>query len=325
MMVKPLLVRAVAVVAFFSAVAPAAAQQFPASGRSVAIVNPFPPGGLVDIVGRLMAAKMQESLGVPVIVENRPGANGAIGMAHLARSRPDGHTLAIVPTSTIAINPWLYKDLQYQPRDLTPVMNAISLPNALVVHPSVPAANLKELIDLMRREPGKLNFASQGQGSGAHLLAELFRSFARAEITHVPYKGSGPAFQDLVAGKVDLMFDSLPTVLPMIRAGKLRALAVTSIAPSPQAPEIPPIASLIPGFEAITWIGYFAPAGLPKDVLAKLNEHLARAVRHPEVSKTLQERGAVVISSTPEEFARTVAADLEKWGRVVSEAKVTIQ
>jgi tripartite-type tricarboxylate transporter receptor subunit TctC len=268
---------------------------------------------------------MQESLGVPVVIENRPGANGAIGVAHLARSKPDGHTLVIVPTSTIAINPWLYKDLQYQPRELTPVMNAIELPNALVVHPSVPAANLKELIDLMRREPGKLNYASQGQGSGAHLLAELFRSFARADITHVPYKGSGPAFQDLVAGKVDLMFDSLPTVLPMIRAGKLRALGVTSIAPSPQAPEIPPIASLIPGFEAITWIGYFAPASLPKEIVAKLNDHLARAVRHPEVSKTLQDRGAVVVASTPEEFARTVAADLEKWGRVVKDAKVTIQ
>ena len=222
----------------------AIAQQFPSGGRPITIINPYPPGGLGDIISRLMAAKMQESLGVPVLVESKPGANGGIGTAFVARSKPDGHTLAIVPMSTITINPWLYKDLQYQPKDLTPVMNAILLPNVLVVNPSVPVANLNELIDLMKKEPDKLNYASMGNGSSGHLFAELFRMSAKVQITHVPYNGSGPALQDLLGGKVQIMFENLPNVLPQIRGGKLRALGVTSLAASPQAPEIPPISSV---------------------------------------------------------------------------------
>ncbi len=268
-----------AAVVFAFLASPALSQPFPAPGQPVTIVNPYPPGGLGDILSRLMAPKMAESLGVPVVVENKPGANGGIGTAFVARSKPDGHTVAIVPISTVTINPWLYKELQYQPKDLTPVMNAISLPNVLVVAPSVPVNNLNELIELMRREPGKLNYASMGNGSSGHMLAELFRTFAKAQITHVPYKGSGPALQDLMAGQVQLMFENLPNALPQIRGGKLRGLGVTSLAASPQAPEIPPISSVIPGFEVMIWIGYVAPAGMPKETLARLNEHMARALR----------------------------------------------
>jgi len=267
---------------------------------------------------------MQESLGVPVVVENKPGANGGIGTAFVARSKPDGHTVAIVPMSTVTINPWLYKDLQYQAKDLTPVMLAISLPNVLVVNPSVSANNLNELIDLMRKEPGKLNYASMGNGSSGHLLAELFKMSARAQVTHVPYKGSGPALQDLLAGNVQMMFENLPNVLPNIRAGKLRGLGVTSLTPSPQAPEIPPIASVIPGFEATIWIGYVAPAGMPRDTLAKLNEAMVRAIRAPDVSKPLEERGATVVASTPEQFNGVVDGDLDRWGKVIREAGVKI-
>jgi tripartite-type tricarboxylate transporter receptor subunit TctC len=306
------------------AAGPAFAQPFPAGGQPITIVNPYPPGGLGDIISRLMAPKMQESLGVPVVVENKPGANGGIGTAFVARSKPDGHTVAIVPMSTITINPWLYKDLQYQAKDLTPVMLAISLPNVLVVNPSVPANNLNELIELMKKEPGKLNYASMGNGSSGHLLAELFKMSARAQVTHVPYKGSGPALQDLLAGNVQMMFENLPNVLPNIKAGKLRGLGVTSLTPSPQAPDIPPIASVIPGFEATIWIGYVAPASMPRDTLAKLNDHMVRAIRAPEVAKPLEERGATIVASTPEQFNGVVTGDLDRWGKVIREAGVKI-
>jgi tripartite-type tricarboxylate transporter receptor subunit TctC len=305
--------------------APAIAQQFPVAGQPVAIVNPYPPGGLGDILCRLMATRMQESLGVPVIVENRPGANGGIGTAYVARAKPDGHTVGLVPMSTMTINPWLYKDLQYQPKDLTPVMNAMSLPNVLLVTPSVPANNLKELIELMRREPNKLNYASMGNGSSAHMLGELFKAFAQAQITHVPYKGSGPALQDLLTGNVQMMFENLPNVLGQIKSGKLRALGVTSLAASPQAPEIPPISSVIPGVEVMIWFGYVAPAGMPKETLAKLNEHMVRAIRSPEVSKPMEERGATINASTPDELGRLIQSDLERWGKVVKDSNITIQ
>src|SRR5436190_9775176 len=173
------------------------AQTFPVPGQTITIVNPYPPGGLGDVLSRLMAPKMAESLGVPVVVDNKPGANGGIGTAFVARSKPDGHTIAIVPMSTVTINPWLYRDLQYQPKDLTPVMNAISLPNVLVVAMDVPVHSLNDLIDLARKQPDRINYASMGNGSSGHLFAELFRVQARAPMTHVPYKGSGPALQDL--------------------------------------------------------------------------------------------------------------------------------
>ncbi len=315
--------RIVLALAFIAA--PAFAQTYPNPGQPITIINPYPPGGLGDIISRMLAAKMQESLGVPVLVESKPGANGGIGTAFVARSRPDGHTIAIVPMSTVTINPWLYKDLQYQPKDLAPVMNAISLPNVLVVAADVPVSNLNELIELARKQPDRLNYASMGNGSSGHLFAELFRVQAGAPMTHVPYKGSGPALQDLLGGKVQLMFENLPNVLPQIRAGKLRALGVTTLAVSPQAPEIPPIASVLPGFEANNWIGFVGPAGLPREVLAKLNEHMVRALRSPDVSKSLDERGATILGSTPEQFAKVLQGDYERWGKLIRDSKITIQ
>ena len=315
--------RIVLALAFIAA--PAFAQTYPNPGQPITIINPYPPGGLGDIISRMLAAKMQESLGVPVLVESKPGANGGIGTAFVARSRPDGHTIAIVPMSTVTINPWLYKDLQYQPKDLAPVMNAISLPNVLVVAADVPVSNLNELIELARKQPDRLNYASMGNGSSGHLFAELFRVQAGAPMTHVPYKGSGPALQDLLGGKVQLMFENLPNVLPQIRAGKLRALGVTTLAASPQAPEIPPIASVLPGFEANNWIGFVGPAGLPRETLAKLNELMVRALRSPDVSKSLDERGATILGSTPEQFAKVLQGDYERWGKLIRDSKITIQ
>jgi tripartite-type tricarboxylate transporter receptor subunit TctC len=299
--------------------------QYPAGPHPINMVVPYPPGGLGDILIRLMAPRMQDSLGVPVVVENKPGANGAIGTGQVARSKADGHSIAVVPMSNLAINPWLYKDLQYHPKDMTPVMLAVTLPNVLVVHPSVPVTTLNELIALVKREPNRLNYASMGQGSSGHMLAELFKSFAQGQITHVPYKGSGQAQQDLLAGKVEMMFENLPIALPSIKAGRLRALGVTSLAPSPQAPEIPPIANTIPGFEATIWFGFVGPGGMPREATAKLNEHMVRALRAPEITKAMEDRGASLVGGTPEQFSRTILADYEKWGRVVKDANITLQ
>jgi tripartite-type tricarboxylate transporter receptor subunit TctC len=301
------------------------AQSFPVAGQPVSIVVPYPPGGLGDILSRLVGSKMQESLGVPVVVENKPGANGGIGTAYVARSRPDGHTIAIVPMSAVTINPWLYPDLQYQPKDLTPVVLAISLPNVLLVNTSVPASTIAELIGLARREPDKLNYASEGNGSSSHLFGELFKASARAPMTHVPYKGSGPAMQDLLGGKVQVMFENIANAMPYVKAGRVRALGVGSSAASPRAPEIPPISSVVPGFEAMNWIGFVGPAGMPREVLARLNEHMVRAIRSPEISKAMDDRGATVVASTPEEFSSIVAADLARWSKVIRESGITIQ
>jgi tripartite-type tricarboxylate transporter receptor subunit TctC len=301
------------------------AQSFPVAGQPVSIVVPYPPGGLGDILSRLVGSKMQESLGVPVVVENKPGANGGIGTAYVARSRPDGHTIAIVPMSAVTINPWLYPDLQYQPKDLTPVVLAISLPNVLLVNTSVPASTIAELIGLARREPDKLNYASEGNGSSSHLFGELFKASANAPMTHVPYKGSGPAMQDLLGGKVQVMFENIANAMPYVKAGRVRALGVGSSAASPRAPEVPPISSVVPGFEAMNWIGFVGPAGMPREVLARLNEHMVRAIRSPEISKAMDDRGATVVASTPEEFSSIVAADLARWSKVIRESGITIQ
>jgi tripartite-type tricarboxylate transporter receptor subunit TctC len=308
-----------------SAFAASAFAQFPAGPHPVVMVVPYPPGGLGDILVRLMAPKLQESIGVPVMVENKPGANGAIGTGQVARAKPDGHTLAVVPMSTMAINPWLYKDIQYHPKDMTAVMQAISLPNVLVVHPSVPVNNLNELVALMKSKPDALNYASMGQGSSGHLLAELFKLSVKGSGMHVPYKGSGQASQDLLAGKVQMMFENLPIALPHVRAGKLRALGVTSATSSPQAPEIPPISTVIPGFEATIWFAFVGPGGMPKGVTTKLNEQLVRALRDPAIVKAMEDRGATVLGNTADEANRSMMSDYEKWGKVVKEANVSIQ
>jgi tripartite-type tricarboxylate transporter receptor subunit TctC len=301
------------------------AQTFPVANQPLSIIVPYPPGGMGDILSRMVGTKMQASLGVPVLVENKPGANGGIGTAYVAHARPDGHTIAIVPMSALTINPWLYRDLQYQPKDLTPVVLAISLPNVLLVHPSVPAASLAELIALAQREPDTLNYASEGNGSSSHLFGELFKAAARAPMTHVPYKGSGPAMQDLLGGKIQLMFENIANAMPYVKSGRVRALGVTSAGALPQAPDIAPISSAIPGFEAMNWIGFVAPAGMSREVLAKLNAHMVRAIRSPEISKAMEERGATVVASTPDQFASVVAADFARWGKVIRESNITIQ
>ena len=299
--------------------------QFPGK-EPITIVVPYPPGGLGDYFVRLVAPKLAESLGTTVLVDNRAGANGAIGTAAVARAKPDGHTIVFVPASTVTTNQWLMKDLGYDPlKDLTPIVLALAVPNVLVVNPGVPAQTLPELLDLARSKPGSLNYASVGMGSSTHLQAEMLKRGANIDIVHVTYKGAGPALQDLLAGQVQMMFDNMPSVLPLIQSGKLRALAVTSAKPSPALPDVPPVGKFVPGFEQMPWFAFLGPAGLPANIVATLNEHLIRAMRSPDVVQALAARGGEIAASTPAELGDLIKTDSDKMGRLIKQAGITPQ
>jgi tripartite-type tricarboxylate transporter receptor subunit TctC len=322
---NPRLMKWLAILVLAAGATAAAAQGFPRN-QPITLVVPYPPGGLSDFLGRALAARLADSLAVSVVIENRAGANGAIGAASVARSRPDGHTIAVVPASTVTTNQWLMKDMPFDPiRDLTPLALTLVTPNVLVVHPSVPAKSVPELLELIRSRPGKLNYASVGMGSSGHLQGEMMSGMAKLKMVHVPYKGAGPAVQDLVAGQVQMMFDNLPAVLPQIQAGNLRALAVTSAAASPQMPDLPPMNRFLPGFESTPWFGIVGPAGIPRDVVAILNEHIVRAARSPEVVKAMEARGAQVVTSTAEELGKTIRDESERMRQVIRDANITLQ
>jgi tripartite-type tricarboxylate transporter receptor subunit TctC len=307
------------------ALATPAMAQFPGN-TPITIIMPYPPGGLGDYFVRLVAPKLAESLRTTVLVDNRPGANGGIGTAAVAHAKPDGHTIVFVPASTVTTNQWLMKDIGYDPlKDLTPLALVLAVPNVLVVNPSVPVTTLPELLALARRKPGSVNYASVGMGSSTHLQAEMLKRAANIDIVHVAYKGAGPALQDLLAGQVQMMFDNMPSSLPMIQSGKLRALAVTSAKPSPVLPDVPPVGKFLPGFEEMPWFAFLGPAGMPPDLVAKLNEHLIRAVRSPEVVKALEARGGEITTSTPGQLADIMKAESEKMGRLIKDAGVSLQ
>jgi tripartite-type tricarboxylate transporter receptor subunit TctC len=302
----------------------AAADAYPT--RPITIIVPYGPGGANDIVARQVAPKLHAVLGQPVIVDNRPGANGIVGMQRLVRAESDGHTIGIAPTSVLTINPWLYKDMGFDPaKDLAPITIAMSVPNVLVVSPKVPATSIEGLIDLLRKKPDSLSFASQGPGSTAHLSGELFKALAKVEMTHVPYKGSGPAMTDLVGGQVDMMFDNITTALPQVQAGALRMLGVGSAEPSPHAPGVPPIAKAIPGFESNSWFAFVGPSALPPAVVSRLHEAITAVLRLPDVAANLEKTGGTIVANTPAQFAATMREERERWGRVIEKAKVRIE
>lgn len=304
---------------------PAGAQKFP-DGSPITLVVPYPPGGMSDFFARMLAAKMGESLGTTVIVDNRPGANGSIGTHAVSRSTPSGHTIAFVPASTVTTNQWIMKDMPFDPiKDLTPLALAVVVPNVLVVHPSVPAKSLPELFELIRSKPGQLNYASVGIGSSTHLQAEMLKGMAQLDITHVPYRGAGPALQDLLAGRVQMMFDNLPSVMPLVQAGQLRALAVTSAKPAPLLPDVPPFGNFLPGFEANPWFGLVGPAGLPKDIVVQLNDHIVRGAKSPDVEKAMNARGGEIVTSSPEEFGRLIKEESERMRKLIKDANITAQ
>jgi tripartite-type tricarboxylate transporter receptor subunit TctC len=292
------------------------AQDFPT--RPITIVVPYQAGGTNDVIARPVAVQLSRILGQPVVIETKPGANGNVGADFVAKARPDGHTLLITPAGPLAINPWIYRTMPFDPmRDLAPITLAATVPNLLVVHPSVPAHSVAELIALARAKPGQLNFASQGTGSTGHLDGELFKTMAQIEMTHVPYKGSAPAMNDLLAGQVQMMFDNLPTSIIQVRAGTLRALGVTSAQRYWSAPEVPAIAETVPGYDAIGWFGFLTTAGTPQPIVARLATALAGALKSPEVAPRLRDVGLDIVAGTPEQFASFIRDESAKWRRVV--------
>jgi tripartite-type tricarboxylate transporter receptor subunit TctC len=295
----------------------AQAQTYPS--KPIRMVVPFTPGGTTDILARTVGQKMGEAWGQPVVVDNRPGAGGNIGSELVAKSAPDGYTLLMGTISTHAINASLYKRLPFDPtRDFAPVSRVGTLPNILIVHPSVPVKSVKELIELAKSKPGDLNFASSGVGTSLHLSGELFNSMAGVKLVHVPYKGSSPALADLLGGQVKIMFDNLPSALPHVKAGKLKPLAVTGTRRASVLPEVPTvIESGLAGFEVTSWFAVFAPAKTPKDIVTKLNGEIVKILNSADVQEKLTQIGVDAAPTTPEELAAFAKAETEKWGKVV--------
>jgi tripartite-type tricarboxylate transporter receptor subunit TctC len=295
----------------------AQAQSYPS--KPIRFVVPYPPGGPLDVIARLLGAKVAESIHQPVIVDNKPGAGGNIGADAVAKSPPDGYTILMGAVATHAINPTLYAGIPYDAaRDFIAVTQVASTPNVLVVNPSVPASNVKEFIAYAKANPGKLNFGSGSTGSAGHLAGELFKSMAGVDMVHVPYKGAAPAMQDLVGGQIQLMFDNLASSLTQVRAGRIRALAVTTARRSALAPDLPTIAeSGLPGFDISTWFGIFTPAGTPRDIVEKLHAEFTRALADREVRDRMLALGAEPVGNTPAEFAAYIRAEADKYARVI--------
>jgi len=309
--------RIVCLLAALSFAAGAAAQAYPS--KPIRLIVPFPAGSTPDIVGRTLGQKLAEAWGQPVVAENKTGAGGNIGTAEAAKSAPDGHTLVIGINGPVAVNKALYKSLPYDPeKDLAPVSLLAVGAQMLAVHPSVPAANLGEFVDYVRRNPGKLSYGSVGAGSGSHLTMELLKSQAKLDLAHVPYRGFPPAVQDLLAGNIHATFAIVPAVLPNVKAGKLKGIAVTSEKRSELAPEVPTVAEQgFPRFDATVWIGLLAPAGVPKDVFGKLAAETQKAMADPELRKRLGGLGFEVVGGTPEQFASFIKSETEKWTGIV--------
>ena len=318
--------RAFLLAALLAAPGLASAQAWPS--KPVHLVVPYAPGGPVDISARLVAAKLQGALGQPVVVENKPGAGGNIGADYVAKSAPDGHTLVMGAIATHAINPALYPKLPYDPvRDFRHIALVVQVPNVLVLNNDVPARSVRELIDFARKNPGKLDFASGSTGSTGHLAGELFKQMTGTYMVHIPYKGAAPAVVDLMAGRVHLMFDNLASALPNIKAGKVRALAVTTARRSQFVPELPTLAeSGLPGFDLTTWWGVMAPAATPQPVVDRLAAETAKALSAPDVRERLAAMGSEPPTArSPAQFSAFVANELKVYAGLVKRSGATVE
>ena len=296
------------------------AQSWPS--RPLRYIVPFPPGAFNDTLGRTLAAELPKTLGQPVVVENRPGGNTIIGTELAAKSPPDGYTLfgAALPFAVIQS---LYKTSFDVTKDFAPITLAGVTPNLLVAHPSVPFNDVKGLIAYAKANPGKLNYASTGNGTSNHLSFELFKAMTKTFVTHIPYKGSAPAVTDLIAGQVQVMFDNTPNVLPHVRAGKLKALGVSSKARSPLAPEVPSVDEAgVPGYDVSVWFGVLTVAGTPRDVVQRLNAEMVKILTSPEIKERFGRTGVEVVAGTPEHFQKYVNAEVDRWARVVQSAGI---
>lgn len=306
---------------------PALAQGFPT--KPLRWIVPFPPGGSTDTFSRVVAQKFAEVIGQPVIVENVPGAGASLGMDKVAKSAPDGYTIGLATSGTHAINPHIYKKLPHDTsRDFTPLTLAVRYANVLVVHPDVPVNSVAELVAYAKANPGKVNFGSAGNGSSNHLSGEVLKYLTGAPMTHVPYKGSGPALNDLIAGNLTFMFDVLVTSLPQIQAGRVKPLAITAEQRSPFAPQIASMPEAgVKGFNEAgseLWFGLVGPAGIPKPVIDILNKKLIEALRHPDTRQRLSAQGFELWTSSPEEFARVIAKDRVTWGKIVKASGASV-
>ena len=319
------LLPAMAVLALTLAAALPALAEFP--DRPIKIIVPYPPGGTSDLLARAVAPRLGERLKQTVVIENRAGAGGVIGSQVVAKSPADGYTLLLGTIATHGILPVMQKPAPYDAvKDFAPVTLLASTPNVLVANPSAPVRNLAELLALARAKPGSVNFGSTSLGGSPHMSGELLKTMAQVDIVHVPYKGGGPMLIDLMGGQIPVGFDNLPSSINHIRAGKIRALAVTTAKRWPGAPEIPTMAEAgVPGYEATAWFGLLAPANTPKPIVELLQRHVAAILRQPEVEKMLLEQGAEAVGNTPDEFARLIAAELQKWTKVVAATGVKLE
>jgi tripartite-type tricarboxylate transporter receptor subunit TctC len=316
---KSILAAAALALAF---VAPAHSQNFPA--RPIRVIVPNPPGGTVDLLPRLLGEKLQSILGQPIVVDNRPGAAGNIGAEMVYRAEPDGHTLLVAPPPALVVNQNLYPKLGFDPSQFVPVTIIATVPNALFVNPKVPANNLREFVAYAKANGARMNYGSQGAGSTSHLTAELFKSMAGASMTHVPYKGSAPALNDLIAGQIDVMFDNLGASMQYVKTGKLKLLGVGSATPIRSLPEVPAIADVLPGFVAVTWFGVVAPPGTPPAIAQKLQQAFAEAMKDPKVMARMQEMSAEPSGATPAQTANFMKEEATRWKSVIQSAGVRL-
>ena len=307
------------IVAFLFAIAtlPVAAQNFPA--KPLRLIVPFTPAGAVDIASRAIANEMQKGLGQPVTVENRPGAGGNVGAEAAIKSAPDGYTLFMSTSGIQAINPALYSNMSFDPnRGLASVAPLVSLNNVLVLHPSVKANSVKEVIALAKAQPGKIPYASSGNGTSIHMSGVMFTYLTGTDMIHIPYKGSAPAVTDLLAGQVSMMFDNIPSALPHIKSGKLHALATTGAKRDPALPNLPTLAEAgVAGYESGVWFGLMVPAGTPKDIIARLNAEAVKGAKSPEFTKRMNDLGYNIIPGTPEQMTDMIQAEIARWTPII--------
>ena len=310
------------VVLLFASLLASAAFAQPYPNKPIKIIVPFAPGGATDLIARAVGQKLTESMGQPVIVENRTGASGMLGADLVAKAAPDGYTLLMASTAEIAINPSLYEKMAYDPvKDLAPVTLAGITPLILVVNPNTPAKSVQELVAQAKSKPGSVSFASAGNGSVQHLSGELLKTITKADMTHVPYKGAAPALVDVLGGQVTMFFSGMPPAMPHVKSGKLKPIAVTTPKRSPAAPDVPTMAEAgIQGFDISNWFGVFAPAGTPEDVLNKLNAEIVKALALPDVKERLASQGAETVGNTRAQFAAFVAAETAKYAKLIKES-----
>ena len=307
-----------------ASVAPSLAQDWPQ--KTVRFIVPFPAGGGTDVVARLVAKNLQDKLGQTIIVENRGGANGAIGLMAVKQTVADGYTFAFTSDTPMTVNPWLYRDLAYDPlKDFVPVTSAVRLPGMLAAHPSFPPNTIAELIALAKQKPRSINYASAGVGNFSHLAMELFSSAAGVKLQHVPYKGTAPAAQALLSGEVQVGFNNVQTLLQFVQEGKLKPLGVAEPKRMPQFPDFPAVAETVPGFEMAPWVGIVAPAGTPQPIVDRLAQEMETVMGDPAVAKQFSDQQLTVMCLTKDRFAGLIGADLDKWRKVVTDANIKME